>query len=59
MNIVRKSKIMLHGYKHLYSLHKAENIYRGLVKAVETRFDISNYEFERPLSKGRKNSLNQ
>ena len=28
---------------------KTNNIYKGIVKDVETRFEISNYELDRPL----------
>ena len=32
---------------------KTEGIYLDLAKDVETGFDTSNYEFERPLSTGK------
>ena len=32
---------------------KTENIYIDIAKNVETRFETSNYELERPLPKGR------
>ena len=44
---------MLHGYRQLYSLHKKEGIYSGIAKDVETRFDTSNYQLDRPLRKGK------
>ena len=31
---------------------KTEDIYADIAKEVETRFDTSNYELERPLGKG-------
>ena len=31
---------------------KPEDIYADIAKDVETRFDTSNYELERPLGKG-------
>ena len=33
---------------------KTEDIYPDIEKDVETRFDTSNYELDRPLSKGKK-----
>ena len=32
---------------------KTEDIYADIVKDVETRFDTSNYELDRPLPKGK------
>ena len=32
---------------------KTDNIYKDIAQDVETRFDISNYELDRPLSKGK------
>ena len=32
---------------------KTEDIYVGIAKDVETRFDTSNHELERPLPKGK------
>ena len=32
---------------------KTEDIYKDIVGIVETRFDTSNYELDRPLSKGK------
>ena len=32
---------------------KTNDIYKDIAKDVETRFDTSNYELERPLSKGK------
>ena len=34
---------------------KIEDIYSDIAKDVETRFDTSNYESDRPLPKGKKN----
>ena len=31
---------------------KAEDIYKNMAEAVETRYDTSSYELKRPLSKG-------
>ena len=33
---------------------KTEDIYRDIAEDVETRFDVSNYELDRPLPKGKK-----
>ena len=32
---------------------KTEDIYKDIAEIVETRFDTSNYELDRPLSKGK------
>ena len=32
---------------------KTEDIYLDILKDIETRFDTSNYELERPLPKGK------
>ena len=32
---------------------KTDDIYKGIAEDVETRFDTSNYELERPLPKGK------
>ena len=38
-----------------YIVHiKTDNIYQDIAEDVETNFDTSNYELERPLPKGRK-----
>ena len=36
---------------------KTEDIYSDIAKYVKTRFDISNYESDRPLPKGKKNKV--
>ena len=44
------------GYMDLYSFMvdlKAYDIYKGIEKDVEIRFDTSNHELERALPKGR------
>ena len=33
---------------------KTDDIYKDIAEDVETRFDYSNYELERPLPKGKK-----
>ena len=41
---------MLHGYS--FTVHiKTEDIYADIAKDVETIFDTSNYEIDRPLPK--------
>ena len=32
---------------------KAEDIYKGIAEDIETKFDTSNYELDRPLPKGK------
>ena len=39
---------MLHGYRQ-----KAEDISADIAKGVEAKFDTSNYELDRPLTKGK------
>ena len=41
---------MLYGYS-VYI--KTDDIYKDIAKDVETRFDTSNYELDRSLSKGK------
>ena len=36
---------------------KTEDIYSDIAKYVKTRFDISNYESDRPLPKGKKKKV--
>ena len=50
---MEKNKIMLHGCRQLYSLHKIEDIYLDIAKDVENRFDTSNDELDRPLPIGK------
>ena len=33
---------------------QTDNIYKNIAEDVETRFDTSNYELDRPLPKGKK-----
>ena len=37
---------------------KTDDIYEDIAKDVETRFDTSNYELDRPLSKGKNKKSN-
>ena len=32
---------------------KIDNIYKGITEDVDTRFDTSNYELDKPLPKGK------
>ena len=36
---------------------KTNDIYKDIAEGVETRFDTSNYELDRPLPKGKKKLL--
>ena len=39
---------------------KTDDIYKEIAKEVETRFDTSNYELDRPFTKGKKsNRINE
>ena len=46
----RKCKIVLHGYRYLYT---TEDIYPDAANDVVARFDTSTYELDRPLPKGK------
>ena len=37
---------------------KIDDIYKDIVEDVETRFDTSNYELDRPLPKGKNKKSN-
>ena len=53
---MKKSKTMLHGYRHKNvssSTKKMDDIWKNIAEHVETRFCTSNYEFGRPLPKGK------
>ena len=43
---------MLYGYRQFNCIHKKDGIYKDIPKDVETRFDPSSFEFNRPLPKG-------
>ena len=51
----QKSKIVLYGHRQFQCLHK--NNYKDVVEDVETRFDTSNYELDRPLPQGKNNKV--
>ena len=42
-----KSKILLYGYRQFHCMHN-----KWYLSVVETRFDTSNYETDKPLPKG-------
>ena len=46
---------VLHNCVILYSIvyTKTDDIYKDIAQDVETRFDTSNYELDRPLLKGK------
>ena len=62
-----KSKIMLYVFRIFYMDYKLyymdffsftvyikiDNIYKGITEDVDTRFDTSNYELDKPLPKGK------
>ena len=54
----KKCKFMLHGQSQLYKIYKTEDIYAGIVKNGEARFDTSNYELYRPLPKMKEHKNN-
>ena len=37
---------------------KTDNIYKNIAEDIETRFDTSNYELDRPLHKGKNKKSN-
>ena len=43
---------MVCGYRFIFYI-KIDDIYEDIAEDVETRFDTSNYELKRPLSKGK------
>ena len=52
--IWRKSKIVLYRCRQFHCIHKKDGIYKDIAEDVETRFDTSNYELDRPLTKREK-----
>ena len=44
---------MLHGYRQLHCSCETDYIYKDIAEDVETRFDTSNFEIDRPLPKGK------
>ena len=47
-----KSKVVLYGYTHFHFNIKTDDIYKDIAEDVETKFDHSNYELDRPLPRG-------
>ena len=48
-----KSKIALYEYRRFIVCIKTDNVYKDIAEDVETRFDTSNYELDRPLVKNK------
>ena len=48
---------MLHGYRQFHCIDINRWIYKDIVEDVQTRFDTSNYELNRPLPKRKKNKI--
>ena len=44
---------MLHGYRRLHCSCKTDVIYKDIAEDVETRYNNSNFEIDRPLPKGK------
>ena len=42
---------MLYGCRELHCPFKPDDVYKDIVENVETRFDTSNYDLDRPLTK--------
>ena len=40
------------------TLHKTDDIYKDIAEGIETRFDTSNYESDRPLTKEKNKKAN-
>ena len=49
---------MLYGYRYGFIVYiKTDDIYKVIAENVETRFDTSNYELDRPFPKGKSKKL--
>ena len=48
---------MLYGYRQLHCSCKIEDIYKDTEEDAETRYHTSNFELDRPLSKGKNKNL--
>ena len=46
-----KCKALLYGCRELHCPFKTDDVYKDIVENVETRFDTSNYDLDRPLTK--------
>ena len=51
-----KNKILLYGYTDIVYI-KTDDIYKDIAEDVETRFDTSNYDLDRSLSKGKNKNV--
>ena len=51
---VEKVKLCYMDTDSLYVYIKADDIFKDIAEDVETRFNTSNYELDKPLSKGKK-----
>ena len=49
----KKIHIVLYGYRQFHVYIKTDDIYKDIAENIETRFDTSNYELDRPLPKGK------
>ena len=47
-----KRKTLLYGYV-FHCTHKTDDIHKDIAEDIETRFDTSNYELDRPLPEGK------
>ena len=43
----------MYGYRQFHVYIKTDDIYKDIAENIETRFDTSNYELDRPLPKGK------
>ena len=50
-NYGKKCRVMLHGHKQLYSIHKSRRHLRRYCKNIEVRFDTSNYKLPKENNK--------
>ena len=43
----------MYGYRQFHEYIITDDIYKDIAENIETRFDTSNYELDRPLPKGK------
>ena len=48
----KKTKL-LYGYRQFHCIQEKDDIYKDIAEVAKTRFDTSNYDLDRPLSKGK------
>ena len=48
---------MLYGHRQFYFMNKTDNIYKDIAEDVEAMFNTPNYEFNRPLPKGKNKNV--